>query len=259
MSRVDEKFTDAVKKLAKNLERTKLKVQTKFDEVDISISSQNDKIQAIQMKMSGPQEVDTSVYDASIKELTDKISELENTINILQKDLISIKKAHVELLKQSTVQEETTVQEEEAKPSSLISPEIIEIMQDTIQTTEELPETPPVVDIPSAKPKSSIPVPDKPSSPDLTSIPSARPSMDEVPVEVKAPEPAVEKPDTGIPKPRESPLIPEAPKSKYDQPDEGKPAKIVQPELPGADKPKKTGKSKKKDEYLEVLKKLDSI
>ncbi len=247
MSRVNEQFTEAIKKLAKNLERTKLKVQSKFDEVDANIGTQNDKIQAIQMKMSGPQEVDTSLYDASIKELTDKISELESTINILQKDLISIKKAHVELLKQSNIEEE------EPKPTGSISPEIIESMKDTIQTTEELPETPPVVDIPTAKPKSSIPVPDKPSTPDLTAIPSARPSEEVV---VETPE---KKPDKSIPKPRDGPLIPEAPKSKYDHPDEEKPAKTVLPELPGAEKPKKTGKTKKKDEYLEVLKKLDSI
>ena len=248
MSRVNEQFTEAIKKLAKNLERTKLKVQSKFDEVDVSIGTQNDKIQAIQMKMSSPQEIDTSPYDASIKELTDKISDLENTINILQKDLISIKKAHVELLKQSNIEVE-----EEPKPSGSISPEIIESMSDTIQTTEELPETPPVMDIPKAKSKSSIPIPDKPSTPDLTAIPSARPSEEEV-----AEEPE-KKSDKSIPRPRDGPLIPEAPKSKYDQPDEGKPAKTVLPELPGAEKPKPTGKSKKKDEYLEVLKKLDSI
>lgn len=247
MSRVNEQFTEAIKKLAKNLERTKLKVQSKFDEVDVSISTQNDKIQAIQMKMSGLQEVDTSLYDASIKEVTDRISDLENTINILQKDLISIKKAHVELLKQSSVQGEE-------KPSGAISPEVIESMKDTIQTTEELPPTPPVTGIPSVKPKSSIPTPDKPSTPDLTTIPSARPPKEKT--EKKAPD---VKPDTGIPRPREGALIPEAPKSKYDELDEGKPTKMVQPELPGAEKPKKTGKSSKKDEYLEVLKKLDSI
>ena len=99
MSKVNEQFTEALKRLAKNLDRTKTKIQTKFNDVDETIQNHQDKILALQTKLANPPAVQVSEDDKVIKGLEKKITNLEEQIEILQRDLISIKKAHIELIK----------------------------------------------------------------------------------------------------------------------------------------------------------------